>query len=246
MHWIAVHEEVLGSKLRGFRKAIKCSEAEALGILTVLWLWARKNADISGLLANTDIDDVADAIKVSLSNNLNSKKVAEELVNSGWLDDKDGQLYVHDWYEWQQYWYNYLDKKEKDKERKRLERERRRNETHQEEAPESEEPKIDEKFDAKSDEEKPKKPSKTKYGDSVRMLPEEHQKLVEKYGKEFTDKLVEELDNYKVASGKKYKDDYRAILNWVVEKCERKYPHLKKQESRPETAGGVNPYADYK
>jgi hypothetical protein len=33
--------------------------------------------------------------------------------------------------------------------------------------------------------------------------------------------MIEVLDNYKGANGKKYKSDYRAILNWVVERVER-------------------------
>lgn len=88
MHWIAVHEEVLGSKLRGFRKRVKCSEAEALGILTVLWLWARKNADITGLLGNADRDDVASAIRPYLSDELNAKTVTDALIKEGWIDEQ--------------------------------------------------------------------------------------------------------------------------------------------------------------
>ena len=30
--------------------------------------------------------------------------------------------------------------------------------------------------------------------------------------------MIQILDNYKGANGKKYKSDYRAILNWVVDK----------------------------
>ena len=46
---------------------------------------------------------------------------------------------------------------------------------------------------------------------------EEYDKLIEKHGKHWTGKMIEKLDNYKGASGKKYKSDYRAILSWVVE-----------------------------
>ncbi len=244
MHWIAVHEEVLGSKLRGFRKRVKCSEAEALGILTVLWLWARKNADITGLLGNTDREDIAAAIGTSLSDGLNAKAVTDALIKEGWIDEQDGQLYIHDWYEWQQYWYNYLDKKEKDKLRKRLERERQR-----ESQPQVPVPKEDEQAapPPASEEEKPKKPQKKKCAESVSMREEEYAKLVEAYGEPFTEKLIEELNNYKLANGKRYKEDYRAILNWVVEKCEGKYPQLRAASKQArKTPSGSNPFADYK
>jgi len=128
VYWIAVHEEVLGSKLRGLRKKAGCSEAEALGVLTLMWLWARKNADVTGLLGNADRDDIAHAISASLSKGLDAHEVTAALIEEGWIDDINGKLYVHDWYEWQQYWYNYLDKREKDKVRKRLERERAKSE----------------------------------------------------------------------------------------------------------------------
>ena len=111
MPWIAVHDEVLGGKLRGLRKKLKCSEAEALGILTYLWLWARKNTDITGLLENTDKDDIASVMKPILSNHLNAETVVNALISCEWLDEKDGSLYVHDWQEWQSYWYTYLDKR---------------------------------------------------------------------------------------------------------------------------------------
>lgn len=244
MHWIAVHEEVLGSKLRGFRKRVNCSEAEALGILTVLWLWARKNADITGLLGNADRDDVSAAIRPYLGDELSAKNVTEALIKGGWIDELDGLLYVHDWYEWQQYWYNYLDKKEKDRIRKRVERERRK-ENQPPEAVKKEEKKP--VPDSASDEEKLKKPPKKRYAESVSMREEEYSKLIETYGKAFTEKLIEELNNYKLANGKRYKEDYRAILNWVVEKCDGKYPQLRAAaKQQPKTPSGSNPFADYK
>lgn len=261
MPWIAVHEEVLGSKLRGLRKEVECSEAEALGILTVFWLWARKNADVDGLLGNADRKDVANAISPYLDG-LDAKKVADALVYHGWLDEVNGSLYVHDWYEWQQYWYGYLDKKERDKQRKRLERERRRAEAQEEpepsevppeppaeilpEQPAEERPSPDAGKKAKKREKKPK-PPKTQYAEYVHMLPSEYDKLVNAYGEEFTAKLIEKLDNYKGSNKKTYADDYRAILNWVVDECKKKYQHLiKRQSPQPSQRTSGNPFADYK
>ena len=39
--------------------------------------------------------------------------------------------------------------------------------------------------------------------------------------------MIEILDNYKGQNGKKYKSDYRAILNWVVKRYEEENTHSK-------------------
>ncbi len=69
-------------------------------------------------------------------------------------------------------------------------------------------------------EEQPKK-EKKKYADFVSMTEEEYNKLVAKYGTEYTRECITILDNYKGANGKKYKDDYRAILSWVVQRVQQ-------------------------
>ena len=58
------------------------------------------------------------------------------------------------------------------------------------------------------------------YAEFVLLTPEEHQKLIDNFGKSATKRMIEILDNYKGSSGKKYKSDYRAILNWVVKRYE--------------------------
>ena len=58
---------------------------------------------------------------------------------------------------------------------------------------------------------------KIKYSDFVSMTENEYQKLIKKYGKENTDAFIEKLNAFKGSKGKKYKSDYLAILNWVVE-----------------------------
>lgn len=239
MQWIAVHEQVLGGKLRGFRKKLRCSEAEALGILTLLWLWARNNTDSTGLLSNVDCDDIADILSKSISKNIDSEKVAAVLIECGWIDDINGQLYVHDWGEWQSYWYAHLEKKEKDKQRKRRERERAKQITKK-----SEEKCADNPEPKKT---KPKKPKENKimYADTVSMTQDQYNKLVNKYGLDFTEKLIYELDNYKDANNKTYANDYKAILNWVVEKCEKKYPDLLKKSDENASSKSENPFEEY-
>lgn len=69
-------------------------------------------------------------------------------------------------------------------------------------------------------------PDKKKYAEFVSMEEREYQNLIDKYGEKATKKFIELLDNYKGSSGKAYKSDYRAILNWVVDKAQKEYPKL--------------------
>jgi hypothetical protein len=57
------------------------------------------------------------------------------------------------------------------------------------------------------------------------MTVEEYEKLKERFnGNEIAaKKCIDILDNYKGANGKTYKNDYRAILTWVVDKYEKEY-----------------------
>ena len=57
---------------------------------------------------------------------------------------------------------------------------------------------------------------KVQWAEFVSMTNAEHDKLVSTYGAVDTARMIEILDNYKGQNGKKYKSDYRAILNWVV------------------------------
>ena len=57
---------------------------------------------------------------------------------------------------------------------------------------------------------------KVQWAENVAMTNAQYEKLLCTYGEADTKRLIEILDNYKGATGKKYADDYRAILNWVV------------------------------
>lgn len=59
--------------------------------------------------------------------------------------------------------------------------------------------------------------NKNKYDEFVFLTESEYQTLTNNYGNESTLKMIAKLNNYKGASGKTYKSDYRAILSWVVE-----------------------------
>ena len=98
------------------------------------------------------------------------------------------------------------------------------------------ESKVEEsKVEDNAREQKPK-PEKIKYADFVSLTNAEYTALVAKLGEEGTKRCIEILDNYKGATGKRYKSDYRAILNWVVERYEeeqRRKQHDKSKTSNP-------------
>lgn len=52
----------------------------------------------------------------------------------------------------------------------------------------------------------------------VSMTSKEYEKLKAEFGYQDATRMIEILNNYKGASGKKYKNDYRAILSWVVKR----------------------------
>ena len=66
----------------------------------------------------------------------------------------------------------------------------------------------------------PKQAEKIAYSEYVSLREKEYNSLVEKYGKSGADRMIEILGNYKGSSGKKYKEDYLAIQNWVIKRYE--------------------------
>lgn len=86
---------------------------------------------------------------------------------------------------------------------------------------------------------------KVKYAELVRMKPNEYDALCKCIGKGATEKAIQILDNYKGSKGKTYKDDYRAILSWVIDKIKKDYPYLIRQEQTVTTGEPENPFASY-
>lgn len=64
---------------------------------------------------------------------------------------------------------------------------------------------------------------KKSYAEAVSMFPEEYSKLRAKNSNRFVQACITELNNYKMSSGKKYKSDYHAIMNWVIDKIHAKF-----------------------
>lgn len=240
MAWISVHQEVDGTKLRRLYQAIGCSKFEALGILNFLWFWGMKNADETGLAVDADLDVLSRYLYGCGENSdLDMGKVVQALVDVGWLDIVKEGIHIHDWDQWQEQWYKYQRTKEYNAKRMRETRSAdKARKTAKAESGSEEAPKKPAK----------KEPEKKSYAEFVKMTEVSYNRLIELYGKEFADTCITELDLYKGSKGKTYKDDYRAILSWVVDRVKEKKPGLL-EKSRSESAvppsGNESPYAEW-
>ena len=122
MAWISVHEQVIGGKLRNLSKEIGCSQNEALGILIRLWLWGINNADKEGFIIGAAKEDVAEVLTTGIDKRYPPESAVEALINTGWIDVEDGNLFIHDWKEWQMQWYKAMEMRQRDAARKREQR----------------------------------------------------------------------------------------------------------------------------
>lgn len=81
--------------------------------------------------------------------------------------------------------------------------------------------------------EKKPKAEKKVYADDVHLTLVEYNNLIDRLGsKQAADECIEILSNYKGANGKKYKSDYKAILNWVIDKWRER--HRAEQRGQPQ------------
>ena len=79
-----------------------------------------------------------------------------------------------------------------------------------------------------------KEKEKIKFAEYVTMTNAEHQALTVKFGEQQVREMIEILDNYKGANGKRYKSDYRAILSWVAGE------YAKRKQERERNNGNRN------
>lgn len=126
MAWISVHEQILSGKLRELAKSMGCSQNESIGILIRLWLWGINNADKEGRIVGADKDDVAEVLAIGRDKKIAAINIVDALIESGWMDENDGILFIHDWEEWQEPLYTFKERRERDAARKREERKRSR------------------------------------------------------------------------------------------------------------------------
>ncbi|WP_138992728.1 hypothetical protein [Larkinella sp. C7] len=63
---------------------------------------------------------------------------------------------------------------------------------------------------------------KIAFRENVYLQQSEYDKLEKEFGKDFADRCLDKLSNYKLSHGKSYKSDYGAIHNWVIDEVEKK------------------------
>lgn len=120
MAWISVHSTIYGPKLRELYKRLSCSEFEAVGILTAFWHWGLENADREGRILSADKDDIARHLFGRGSGcKMKFLEIVDALIETGWMDEREGNLYIHDWSTWQEQWYKAVEKRKSDTDRKR-------------------------------------------------------------------------------------------------------------------------------
>lgn len=119
MAWISVEQTLIGKKLRVLAKDLGCSQNEAIGILINLWLWGMDNASMDGLMDGAEIADIALAIKPCLSESLDPEEVVGKLLDNGWIDCNEEELFIHDWEEYRYYYNKYVSEKKQHSKRQR-------------------------------------------------------------------------------------------------------------------------------
>ena len=68
------------------------------------------------------------------------------------------------------------------------------------------------------------KESKDKYLDFVFLTKDEYNKLIDRFGKNQTDGMMEILNNYIGSKGDKYKSHYYAMVGWVLKRWNEDHP----------------------
>lgn len=125
--WIALHEGATGPKLRLFATLAGCSETDALGVLCHIWIWGvRGNVTSTGLMKNANQEHIKNIFAGALTKGVDPQQVVDALIKSGWIDETDGEYFIHDWPEHQKPWVKYQAEKEANKRRKQNQRSRTR------------------------------------------------------------------------------------------------------------------------
>lgn len=124
MSWISVDQKLIGGKLRELHKEIGCSRNEAIGILIGLWLWGMDNANADGLLRGCGREDIEEQISIGADKRYEPVRAYDALISGGWLEERDGGIYIHDWEEWRYHYNKWQADRERNKERQKRFRER--------------------------------------------------------------------------------------------------------------------------
>lgn len=79
------------------------------------------------------------------------------------------------------------------------------------------------------------------YADDVTLTLDEYQKLCGQFTEPVAKEMIKILSDYKGSSGKRYKSDYKAILNWVVDRYNEKQQRYGRKNSGTTQKGSSEP-----
>lgn len=189
--WLSIYDSIFGPKLRKTTIILQCSEGEIIGILVALWLWGMDHADRDGKVQYNDKEEIARYLYYKdYGTSLDMMKVIDALIDAGWIEERDGCLYLHDWSDWQKVWYDFCEKRDRAAERQRTYREAKKGRTTEEREQTSvpalpEKPRENEQIkfeqDEKSEESlEPKKKKAVSYGEEFEKFWEVYPRKVEK------------------------------------------------------------------
>lgn len=120
MAWIESHQELVRHpKTRKLSRKLGITIPAAIGHLHMLWWWALDYAQ-DGDVSSFEPEDIADAIDWPLDR---SDLLLDALIDSEFIDDCEGKLVIHDWFD---YVGRLIDKREQNRERKRKSRSNKR------------------------------------------------------------------------------------------------------------------------
>ena len=110
MAWISVDTDVRDHpKTRHLSKLLQCSRHEAIGILVMLWMWGLTNATREGKISCATDEDIAIGVMFTSKP---PQQLVEALITAGWLEqESNGDYVLHDWSEWQGFWYKAIDRR---------------------------------------------------------------------------------------------------------------------------------------
>lgn len=230
--WICVHDHVFGGKSRHLADLIGCSQDEAVGLLVRLWVWGLTNCNREGQVQYASRDTIAEMLVQGLSKTLVPSEIVDCLIDAGYIDTLGDEIYIHDWADWQKYYYSYMDRKENDAKKKR--------DARAEEA-------------AKRKSAKPPKPPKPPSGDPPPGDPPEpsepaYPAYFEEWWKAYPRKIGK-IDAFKKYEARR-KEGYRKEI--LLEACENYASECKKKKTDKEYMmhpkrflGSALPFKDY-
>ena len=111
--WFEAHETMARHpKTLKLARLLKVDRRYAVGLLHDLFSWGLTAADKDGALRGMEAADIASALDTA---GKKGQSVVSCLIDAGYLDQRDGTFYIHDWYD---YAGKLMEKREADRKRK--------------------------------------------------------------------------------------------------------------------------------